>query len=113
MLKPIRVLCGTIIVVAALVPSFVNAEPNTGGGPSTFNCSGIPRTCGGWGPKGPNTCRTCQQALCKKENGKEVLAGNKTETECYGGHGPAPAQSGGKPKVTRPPTGVLKRQDIQ
>lgn len=34
-------------------------------------------TCGAWAPKGSNTCRTCQQALCKTENGNDVLAGNK------------------------------------
>jgi hypothetical protein len=48
-------------------------------------------TCGSWAPKGNNTCRTCQQALCKTENGNDVLAGNKTQTQCYDGHGAPPS----------------------
>ena len=48
-------------------------------------------TCGAWAPKGSNTCRTCQQALCKTENGNDVLAGNKTQTQCYDGHGAPPS----------------------
>jgi membrane protein involved in colicin uptake len=48
-------------------------------------------TCGSWAAKGNNTCRTCQQALCKTENGNDVLAGNKTQTQCYDGHGAPPS----------------------
>jgi hypothetical protein len=66
-------------------------------GPSTaststtiHDCSEVKRTCGAWAAKDKNTCRTCQQAQCKTENGKDVLAGNKTQTECYEGHGPPP-----------------------
>ena len=67
------------------------AEPNTGSGPSSIHdCAGVAKTCGAWGAKGANTCRSCQQAQCRTENGKDVLAGNKTTTECYEGHGPAP-----------------------
>jgi hypothetical protein len=108
MLTPIRFLCWLLISLAVLIPSFAGAEPNTGGGPSIFNCTGIPRTCGAWAPKGANTCRTCKQALCKNDNGKEVLAGNKTETECYQGHGPAPLQRG-KINVPKAPTSGLKQ----
>ena len=68
---------------------------SSGSGSSTtsaavHDCSGIKRTCGAWAAKDKNTCRTCQQAQCKTENGKDVLAGNKTQTECYEGHGPPP-----------------------
>ena len=52
------------------------------------DCSGVKRTCGAWAPKDKNTCRTCNLAQCKTENGKEMLAGNKTQAECYEGHGP-------------------------
>ena len=112
MLTPVRCFSALLFGLAVLAPSLASAEPNTGGGPSTFNCTGIPRTCGAWGAKGPNTCRTCNQALCKKENGKEVIAGNKIQTECYEGHGPAPLQHGG---ITLPqvPAGTLKRQSTQ
>jgi len=95
-----------------LVPAMVNAEPNTGGGPSTHDCVGVDRTCGSWGAKGANTCRTCQQAQCKTENGKDVIAGNKTQTECYEGHGSPPAQGTPKPKVPlhkAPATGGVKQ----
>jgi hypothetical protein len=54
------------------------------------DCSEVKRTCGAWAAKDKNTCRTCQQTQCKTENGKDVLAGNKTQTECYEGHGPPP-----------------------
>jgi hypothetical protein len=73
------------------------AAGSSGSGSSTtststavHDCSGTKRNCGAWGPKDKNTCRTCQQAQCKTENGKDVLAGNKTQTECYEGHGPPP-----------------------
>ena len=73
------------------LPSF--GAPNTGRGPATHDCAGVPQTCGAWGAKGANTCRSCQQAQCKTENGKDVIAGNKTTTECYEGHGPAPSRT--------------------
>lgn len=59
-------------------------------GESTYNCPGVKQTCGDWGKDGTKTCRTCQQAQCKKENDKDVLAGNKTTKECYEGHGSPP-----------------------
>jgi type IV secretory pathway VirB10-like protein len=54
-------------------------------------CAGVKLTCGSWAAKDKNTCRTCQQALCKTENGKDVLGGNKSQTQCYDGHGPPPS----------------------
>ena len=101
-----------LIGFALLLPNPVTAEPNTGGGPKTFDCSGVPRSCGSWGAKGANTCRTCQQAQCKTENGKEVVAGNKTQTECYEGHGSPPTRGVPKPKVNiqkAPTTGGVKQ----
>jgi hypothetical protein len=100
-----------LVFVTLLVPAMVIAEPNTGGGPSTHDCAGVDRTCGSWGVSGANTCRTCQQAQCKTENGKDVLAGNKTQTECYEGHGSPPARGTHKPKVPlskAPATGGVK-----
>jgi len=55
------------------------------------DCLGIKLNCGSWAPKDGNTCRTCQLAQCKTENGKDVVAGNKTQHQCYEGHG-APSQ---------------------
>ncbi len=85
-------MCIGLTGLALLLPGGATAEPNTGGGPTTFDCTGVARTCGAWGASGANTCRTCQQAQCKTENGKEVIAGNKTQTECYEGHGSPPAR---------------------
>jgi hypothetical protein len=103
---------GALLLLGLLVPAA--AEPNTGGGPGTFNCTGVGPSCGSWGPKGANTCRTCQQALCKTENGKEVIAGNTPTPECYEGHGAPPARFGGKPHKgllnNAPAAGTLKRQ---
>ncbi len=87
----------------------VLAAPNTGASP-VRDCPGVPRTCGAWGPKGQNTCRTCQQAQCKVENGRDVIAGNKTQTECYQGQGRPPperrgAAPGGRPQA---PAGVAR-----
>jgi hypothetical protein len=45
---------------------------------TVHECTGIKLTCGSWAAKDKNTCRTCQQALCKTENGKDVLAGKKS-----------------------------------
>jgi hypothetical protein len=85
-----------------LAPGILAAEPNTGGGPGgVHDCAGVPRSCGGWAAKGANTCRTCQQAQCKTENGKDVVAGNKTTTECYEGHGKPPARVA-PPKESHP-----------
>ena len=82
-----------------LAPGISAAEPNTGGGPGGIHdCAGVGRSCGGWAAKGANTCRTCQQAQCKTENGKDVVAGNKTTTECYEGHGKPPARGVTNPK---------------
>ena len=63
----------------------------TGSGGSVHDCAGVKLTCGAWAAKDKNTCRTCQQAQCKTENGKDVLAGNKTQTQCYEGHGAPPS----------------------
>ena len=107
---------GGLFGLALLLPSVAAAEPNTGGGPTTHDCAGVAQTCGTWGAKGANTCRTCQQAQCKTENGKDVLAGNKTTTECYEGHGSPPAPSGSKPpkvKVPKTTTEGLKKQKAQ
>ena len=80
-----------ILGVLILTSGNALAEPNTGGGSSSIHdCAGVAKTCGAWGAKGANTCRPCQQAQCRTENGKDVLAGNKTTTECYDGHGSPP-----------------------
>jgi hypothetical protein len=64
---------------------------NTGSrGSDIHDCAGVKLTCGSWAAKDKNTCRTCQQAQCRTENGKDVLAGNKTQTQCYEGHGAPP-----------------------
>jgi hypothetical protein len=57
---------------------------------TVHDCAGIKLTCGAWAAKDKNTCRTCQQAQCRTENGKDVLAGNKSQTQCYDGHGSPP-----------------------
>ena len=93
----------TTIVLAIgilLSPNLVRAETNTGAG-GIYNCPGVNPTCGDWAAKGANTCRSCQQAQCKSENGKDVIAGNKTTTECYQGHGSPPA-------ARRPPAGAQR-----
>jgi hypothetical protein len=48
--------------------------------------------CSEWAPKGENTCRTCSIVQCKKENGGEVLVGEKKQSECYPGHGKPPKE---------------------
>jgi hypothetical protein len=63
------------------------AKPPPAAAANVHDCSGIKLNCGSWAPKGGNTCRTCQLAQCKTENGGEVVAGNKTQNECYEGHG--------------------------
>ena len=104
-------LAASVLMLFALTAEAA-AEPNNGTGAGTFNCTGVGPTCGPWAAKGANTCRSCQQALCKTENGKEVMAGNKTTTECYEGHGSPPAR--GKPHKgfsnKAPGVGTLKRQ---
>jgi hypothetical protein len=108
-----NIIGGCFITLGLLIPATANAEPNTGTGPTTFDCTGVSPNCGAWAPKGPNTCRTCQQAQCKTENGKEVVAGNKTTTEYYEGHGSPPASTG-SPKGGQfnkaPSTGTMKQQ---
>jgi len=112
MIRISSIVSGAIVAAALLASGVASAAPNTGSGPKTFDCTGVGPTCGGWGPKGANTCRTCQQAQCKTENGKEVIAGNKTTTECYEGHGSPPARTGGKLKGLlnkAPATGGVKQ----
>lgn len=65
-------------------------KPASAASTSVHDCSGIKLNCGPWAPKDGNTCRTCQLAQCKTENGKDVIAGNKTQNQCYDGHGPPP-----------------------
>jgi hypothetical protein len=103
---------GVGLLLIVLLSNPAGAAPNTGSGPKTFDCTGVGPTCGAWAPKGANTCRTCQQAQCKTENGKEVIAGNKTTTECYEGHGKPPARTGGKPGLLNkaPATGGVKQR---
>lgn len=111
MLTANKIIGGCFIAFGLLVPATANAEPNTGGGPTTFDCTGVSPTCGAWAPKGANTCRTCQQAQCKTENGKEVIAGNKTTTECYEGHGSPPAITKGHTgQFNKMPSDRLKAQ---
>ena len=74
-------------IFVLLAPRLLAAETNTGSVP---DCAGVKLTCGAWAASAKNTCRTCQQAQCKTENGKDVLAGNKTQTQCYEGHGAPP-----------------------
>jgi len=95
----------TFAAMAAMVllaPGLAAAAPNTGGSASTHDCLGVAQSCGDWKANGANTCRTCQQAQCKTENGKDVLAGNKTTTQCYSGHGSPPADNKTNPKTPRP-----------
>ena len=65
-------------------------KPASAASTSVHDCAGIKLNCGSWAPKDGNTCRTCQLAQCKTENGKDVIAGNKTQNQCYDGHGPPP-----------------------
>lgn len=83
----------------------VLAAPPPATPPGVSECKSIPRKCNAWAPKGPNTCRTCQQALCKIENGKEVLAGNKRQTECFEGHGTPPPDPPRQSKPVKPAPG--------
>lgn len=102
------ILCrsGAVVALVLAIPAISIAAPNTGGGGGgVHDCAGVERTCGGWAPKGNNTCRTCQQAQCKTENGNEVIAGNKTQTECYEGHGSPPS-------IVAPPKKLPKRPAV-
>jgi len=91
---------GTGFVCTMLVlPLTAFGAPNDGRGPTTHDCAGVAKSCGAWGASGTNTYRTCQQAQCKTENGHDVMAGKKTQTECYEGHGAPPTDLG----MTRPP----------
>jgi hypothetical protein len=106
-----RIIGTGIVALALLVPTLVAAERNTGSGPKTYACPGVERTCGAWAPKGENTCRTCQQAQCKAENGQDVLAGNKTTTECYQGHDSPPPAKGAK-KRNRTEVGAATKDAV-
>jgi hypothetical protein len=104
-----------LFAALSLLPVSSFAAPNTGSGPTTYDCPGVAKTCGAWGAKGANTCRTCQQAQCKSENGLDVIAGNKTTTECYEGHGAPPATIR-PPKVQRTPMvpgGTILRRGVE
>ena len=94
-----------LTLAVLFAPNLVRAETNTGTG-GIYNCPGVSPTCGDWAAKGANTCRSCQQAQCKSENGKDVIAGNKNTTECYQGHGSPPAD-------TRAPSPGNRRAPIQ
>ena len=76
------------VLVVACVASFATSAAVAAD--QIHDCPGVKRNCGAWAPKDKNTCRTCKLAQCKTENGKEMLAGNKTQAECYEGHGPPP-----------------------
>jgi hypothetical protein len=87
-----------LAIFVLLAPGLVAAETGSGSGSGSstskagvHDCAGVKLTCGAWAAKDKNTCRTCQQAQCKTENGKDVLAGNKTQTQCYEGHGSPPS----------------------
>ena len=62
-----------LAIFILLAPCLLAAETNTA---SLHDCAGVKLTCGSWAAKDKNTCRTCQQAQCKTENGKDMLAGN-------------------------------------
>ena len=82
-----------LVIFLLLASGPVAAETGSGSGTSkasVHDCTGVKLTCSAWAAKDKNTCRTCQQAQCKTENGKDVLAGNKTQTQCYEGHGAPP-----------------------
>ena len=84
-----------LVIFLLLASGPVAAETGSGSGSGTskasvHDCTGVKLTCSAWAAKDKNTCRTCQQAQCKTENGKDVLAGNKTQTQCYEGHGAPP-----------------------
>jgi hypothetical protein len=49
------------------------------------------KNCSEWAPKGENTCRTCSIAQCKKQNGNELLVGEKKQSQCFEGHGAPPS----------------------
>jgi hypothetical protein len=66
------------------------SKPTSATSSSVHDCPGIKLNCGAWAPKDGNTCRSCQLAQCRIENGGEVVAGNKTQNQCYEGHGPPP-----------------------
>jgi hypothetical protein len=66
------------------------SKPASASSFSVHDCPGIKLNCGAWVPKDGNTCRSCQLAQCRIENGGEVVAGNKTQNQCYEGHGPPP-----------------------
>lgn len=97
-----RIIGIALAACIVLAPGILAAEPNTGTG-GVHDCLGVGKSCGGWAAKGADTCRTCQQAQCKTENGKDVVAGNKTTTECYEGHGNPPASARGTSRPKAPP----------
>ena len=53
------------------------------------------KNCTEWAPKGANTCRTCSTAQCKKQNGNELLVGEKKSSQCFEGHGAPPTDDEG------------------
>jgi hypothetical protein len=81
------VLCWFVLTVLPAAGSGEEKEKNAG----LYDCG--ERTCGEWAPKGENTCRSCSIAQCKKQNGGELLVGEKKQSECYQGHGAPPKSS--------------------
>jgi hypothetical protein len=59
--------------------------------PVLYDCG--ERICSDWAPEGENTCRSCTTAQCREQNGDELLAGHKKQTECFEGYGDPPKDS--------------------
>ncbi len=81
----VRVFAGALLGLLLLWPAsgFGQASED-----ELYDCG--ERQCDDWKPKGENTCRTCTTMQCKKVEDGDAIAGSKTQTECYEGHGPPP-----------------------
>ncbi len=79
-----------LVLIAALMLPPVSGFAQASEEPKVHDCG--ERKCGEWLPRDDKTCRTCSSVQCKTVQGGDALAGTKTETECYLGHGPPPSE---------------------
>jgi hypothetical protein len=76
-------------LVLALFAVAMLAAPSLGGEDKLYDCG--KKNCSEWKPKGEKTCRSCKIVQCKKQGEDELIAGEKTQNECYDGHGNPPS----------------------
>ena len=77
-----------LFVVSAIPAVGFAAAPTEKEKAELYDCG--QKNCSEWAPKGENTCRTCSIAQCKKQNGNELLVGEKKQSQCFEGHGAPP-----------------------